>query len=58
MWLFTIPSAFLSAFVFRFPPLITFCFLKADQFLECIPNSITCNRYRWVRVLTREENAT
>ncbi|MGM9603006.1 MAG: MATE family efflux transporter [Oscillospiraceae bacterium] len=54
MWLFTIPAAFLSAFVFKFPPLVTFCFLKADQILKCIPNSITCNRYRWVRVLTRE----
>lgn len=55
MWLFTIPSAFLSAFVFEFPPVVTFCFLKADQLLKCIPNSIVCNRYRWVRVLTREE---
>ena len=54
MWLFTIPSAFLSAFVFQFPPLVTFCFLKADQLLKCIPNGITCNRYRWVKVLTRE----
>lgn len=55
MWLFTIPSAFLSAFVFQFPPIVTFCFLKADQILKCIPNSITCNRYRWVRVLTRDD---
>lgn len=53
MWLFTIPSAFLSAFVFHFPPVVTFCFLKADQILKCIPNSITCNRYRWVQILTR-----
>lgn len=54
MWLFTIPSAYLSAYVFGFPPLVTFCFLKADQLLKCIPNSITCNRYRWVKILTRE----
>ena len=54
MWLFTIPAAFLSAFVFRFPPVVTFGFLKADQILKCIPNAITCNRYRWVRVLTRD----
>lgn len=57
MWLFTIPSAFLSAFVFGFPPIVTFCFLKADQLLKCIPNAITCNRYRWVRILTRSEEA-
>lgn len=54
MWLFTIPSAFLSAFVFQWPPLVTFCLLKADQILKCIPNGITCNRYRWARVLTRD----
>ena len=53
IWLFTLPSAFLSAFVFHFPPLITFCFLKADQLLKCIPNSITVNRYHWVKVLTK-----
>jgi Na+-driven multidrug efflux pump len=53
MWLFTIPSAMLSAFVFKFPPVVTFIFLKADQILKCIPNAIKCNRYRWVRDLTR-----
>ena len=56
MWLFTIPSAYLSAFVFRFPPVVTFAFLKADQILKCIPNCITCNRYRWVKRLTRGDS--
>ena len=56
MWLWTIPSAFLSAFVFHFPPLVTFCFLKSDQLIKCIPNAINCNRYRWVRILTRNQN--
>ncbi len=53
IWLFTLPSAFLSAFVFHWPPIVTFCFLKADQLLKCIPNSIVVNRYRWVKVLTK-----
>lgn len=53
IWLFTLPSAFLSAFVFHFPPLVTFCFLKADQILKCIPNSIVVNRYHWVKILTK-----
>ena len=56
MWLFTIPSAALSAFVFQLPPVVTFAFLKADQILKCIPNFITCNRYRWVKLLTREDS--
>ena len=53
MWFFTIPSAVLSAYVFRFPPAVTFCFLKADQILKCIPNAIVCNRYKWIRLLRR-----
>ncbi len=56
IWIFVIPFATLSAFVFKFPPEITFCFLKADQILKCIPNSIICNRYRWVRILTWDES--
>ena len=54
MWLFTIPFSALSAFVFKFPPIITFCFLKFDQLGKCLPNAIVCNRYKWVRRLTRE----
>ncbi len=53
MWLFTIPMSFLSAFVWNFPPVVTFCFLKADQLLKCIPNGIYCNRFTWIRELTR-----
>ena len=54
MWLFTIPLSYLSAFVFGFPPVVTFCFLKADQLIKCIPNAIYCNRFTWIRKLTRE----
>lgn len=55
MWLFTIPFAALSAFVWHFPPVITFWFLKVDQFGKCIPNSIKVNLYHWVRILTKED---
>lgn len=53
MWLYTIPLACASAFVFHFPPVVTFIALKSDQILKCIPNGIRCNRYKWVRDLTR-----
>ena len=56
MWCFTLPFSALSAFVWGFPPLVTFIFLKADQILKCIPNAIKCNRFRWVRSLTRSGN--
>ena len=55
MWLFTIPLSYLSAFVFGFPPVVTFCCLKADQLLKCIPNAIYCNRFTWIRDVTRED---
>lgn len=55
MWGFVIPASALSAFVFHFPPAVTFMFLKSDQVLKCIPNGIRCNRYKWVRNLTRSE---
>lgn len=54
MWLFTIPLSVLSAHVFHFSPVVTYCFLKADQLLKCIPNGITVNRFRWVKILTRK----
>jgi len=54
IWLCVLPLSALSAFVWQFPPIITFLFLKSDQFLKCIPNGIVVNRYRWVRILTKE----
>jgi len=55
IWLWMLPFSMLSAFVWQFPPIVTFIFLKSDQLLKCIPNAIVVNRYRWVRVLTREK---
>ncbi len=54
MWLFTIPLSVLSAYVFDFPPVVTYCCLKADQLIKCIPNAIVVNRFKWVKILTRE----
>ena len=54
MWLFTIPLSAASAFIFKFPPIVTFSCLKIDQIIKCIPNTIKCNRYKWVKILTRE----
>ena len=54
MWLWVVPSAAVSAFVFNVPPAVTFMFLKSDQIIKCIPNAIKCNRYKYVRDLTRQ----
>lgn len=52
-WGLVIPLSFLSAFVFNWSPLMTFICLKCDQILKIIPNVIVCNRFRWVKELTR-----
>ncbi len=54
MVLFTLPVSALSAFVLKWPPAVTFLLLKSDQFFKCIPNGIKCNRYKWVKKLTRD----
>lgn len=53
-WLIVIPAAFLSAFVFHGPLWLTFLCLKADQILKCFVAIVKVNRYRWIRVLTRQ----
>ena len=53
-WLIVIPAAFLSAFVLNWPLWVTFACLKADQILKCFVAIVKVNRYRWIRVLTRE----
>ena len=55
IWLFCIPMSYLSAFVWGLPPVVTFAFLKADQVIKCIPNAIYCNRFTWIRQLTRND---
>ena len=56
-WLIVIPAAFLSAFVFHGPLWVTFACLKADQILKCFVAIVKVNRFRWIRVLTREADA-
>lgn len=53
-WLIVIPAAFLSAFVFHAPLWVTFACLKSDQILKCFVAIFKVNRYRWIRVLTRD----
>lgn len=54
-WLIVIPLSFLSAFVFHLPLWVTFLCLKADQILKCFVAIVKVNRFRWIRVLTRDE---
>ena len=56
MWCIVLPLAFLSAFVFNWPVAVTFFILKSDQLTKCLVAIPKVNRYKWIRVLTHEEN--
>ncbi len=53
MWLIVLPISALSAFVFKFPVVVTFACLKADQLLKCIIAVIKVNRFNWIKKVTR-----
>ena len=49
MWGIILPSSYLAAFVFGFPPVVIFACLKADQILKCFVAVVKVNRYRWMK---------
>ncbi len=53
MWGIVLPVSLLSAFVFHFPPAVTFACLKADQVLKCAVAAVKVNRYKWIKNVTR-----
>lgn len=53
MWLIVLPLSFLSAFVFKFPVVVTFACLKADQVLKCVVAFFKVNSFNWVKTVTR-----
>ena len=55
MWLIVLPLSFLSAFVFKFPVVVTFACLKADQVLKCAVAVVKVNKFNWVKTVTRTE---
>jgi Na+-driven multidrug efflux pump len=54
MWLIVLPLSFLSAFVFKFPVVVTFACLKADQVLKCAVAVVKVNKFNWIKKATRE----
>ncbi len=54
MWLIVLPMSALSAFVFKFPVVVTFACLKADQVLKCAVALVKVNRFNWVKTVTRD----
>jgi len=52
MWLIVLPISMLSAFVFKFPVVVTFACLKADQVLKCAVALVKVNRFKWIKKVT------
>ena len=57
MWGFVLPLSALSAFVWCLPIPVTFFFLKSDQILKCFVAVVKVNRFKWIKELTRKEEA-
>lgn len=53
IWLIVLPLSALGAFVFGFPPELVLLALNSDQLFKCIPAAIKCNRFTWIKRLTR-----
>lgn len=53
MWLIVLPMSMLSAFVFKFPVVVTFACLKADQVLKCAVAVVKVNKFNWVKTVTK-----
>ncbi len=54
IWGIVLPLSFLAAFVFNWPPVAVVICLNSDQVFKCGAAFIKCNRYRWMKKLTRE----
>ena len=50
MWCLVLPMSFLSAFVFKWPIIVTFIFLKCDQILKCFIAFWKVNYGNWLKV--------
>ena len=53
MWIVALPLAWISAYLLKWPPLVTFCILRSDQFLKVIINGYWVNKRQWYRQLIK-----
>ena len=56
MWLIVVPSSALAAFRWDCAPAVVFFLLKWDQLYKIIPVSIRLHSWKWVRVVTRNDD--
>ena len=57
IWLIVIPLSFVMAFVVKASPVVVVCCLNADQVFKCVPAFLEANYGKWIRKLTRDDQA-
>ncbi len=57
IWCIVLPLSALAAFVWGAPPALVLLCLNADQLFKCGAAVIKCNRFRWIRHLTRKDGS-
>lgn len=53
MWIVALPLAWISAYLLKWPALVTFCILRSDQFLKVFINGYWVNKRKWYRRLIK-----
>ena len=57
MWLIIVPFSALAAFCWKCPPTVVFFLLKWDQLYKAIPVFIRLHSWKWVKKVTRPDDA-
>ena len=57
MWLIVVPFSAMAAFWWKCPPVVVFFLLKWDQLYKAIPVVIRLRSWKWVKKVTRPEEA-
>ena len=52
MWLVVVPSGYLAAFVFGWPPVAVFMCIRYDQLVKCVVAFIKVNRFKFIKRIT------
>lgn len=55
MWVFAIPLGFLSAFVFRFPPMVVYFLICLDEFVKIPFIYKHYKSYKWLKNITHDQ---
>lgn len=56
MWVISVPCAFLTAFVFHFPPVLVYVVTCMDEFIKLPINLIHFKKGKWIKNITRSED--